>query len=103
MAGLPAAVAPAGASRPVLAAPVKPAGLVDINTASTVELKTLPGVGDAEARRIIAARPYPSKAKLVVDRVISEPVYLGLKGRIVAAQPDAASPRTAKSMTASKP
>jgi competence protein ComEA len=60
------------------------AKLVDINSASRAELKTLPGIGDAEAARIIAARPYPSKAKLVADKVLSDELYMALKGRIVA-------------------
>ena len=77
--------AASGQSRP---APPKPVKLVDINSASKAELKTLPGIGNAEAERIIAARPYPSKAKLVVDKVIPEQVYAGLMGRIVAAQPE---------------
>lgn len=59
---------------------------VDINSASRAELKTLPGIGDAEAGRIIAARPYPSKAKLAADKVLSMEAYAALKGRIVAVQ-----------------
>lgn len=86
----PAASQPA-ASPAQASAPSAPVKLVDINSASRAELKTLPGIGDAEADRIIKARPYPSKAKLVVDKVIPEPTYQALKGRIVAGQP--ASPK----------
>lgn len=71
------------------AAKVKP---VDINSASRTELKTLPGIGDAEAERIVAARPYPSKAKLAADKVLSPEAYAALKGRIVAVQK--AQPKT---------
>jgi competence protein ComEA len=67
--------------------PPPPTKLVDINSASKAELKALPGIGDAEADRIIAARPYPSKTKLVVDKVLSEAAYSALSGRIVAEQP----------------
>jgi competence protein ComEA len=67
-------------------APSAKVKLVDINSASRAELKTLPGIGDAEAERIIAARPYPSKAKLAADKVLSMEAYAALKGRIVAAQ-----------------
>ena len=66
-----------------------PAKLVDINSASKAELKTLPGIGDAEAERIIKARPYPSKAKLGAEKVVSDETYLAIKGRIVAVQPPA--------------
>jgi len=86
----PATAQPA-ASQAQASAPSAPAKLVDINSASRAELKTLPGIGDAEADRIIAARPYPSKTKLAVDKVIPEPTYQALKGRIVAVQP--ASPK----------
>lgn len=59
---------------------------VDINSASREQLKTLPGIGDAEADRIIANRPYLTKAKLAVDKVLPMATYWGLKGRIVAVQ-----------------
>jgi DNA uptake protein ComE-like DNA-binding protein len=60
--------------------------LVDLNSASRSDLKTLPGIDDAAADRIIAARPYPSKAKLVAERVVSMELFLSLKDRVVALQ-----------------
>jgi len=62
------------------------ARLVDINSAGKAELKSLPGIDDAAAERIVAARPYPSKAKLVADQVISYPLFMSLKDHIVAIQ-----------------
>jgi DNA uptake protein ComE-like DNA-binding protein len=85
------AASPPAASQAQASAPSAAAKLVDINSASRAELKTLPDIGDAEADRIIKARPYPSKTKLVVDKVIPELTYQALKGRIVAVQP--ASPK----------
>ena len=65
--------------------PVVPAEkLVDINSASAAELKTLPGIGDAEARRIIAGRPYLSKADLTTHYIITRETYEGLKKRVIA-------------------
>lgn len=73
---------------PAAPAAAKPAAVkpLDINSASRAQLMTLPGIGAAEADRIIAARPYPSKAKLVADKVLTQDIYAGLKGRIVAVQ-----------------
>lgn len=62
------------------AAAVKP---VDINTASRAQLKTLPGIGDAEAAKIMAARPYLTKTGLVEKKVLSLEAYDALRDRIV--------------------
>jgi len=78
------------ATSPHASAPSAVLKLVDINSASRTELKQLPGIGDAEADRIIGARPYPSKAKLVAENVLPHESYLMLKSRIIATQPSQA-------------
>ena len=60
--------------------------LVDINSAKKDELKTLPGIGDAEADKIIAGRPYGSKAWLVGHKILPEDKYPAIKGLIIAKQ-----------------
>ncbi len=60
--------------------------LVNINAASKSELMKLPGIHAAEADRIIAGRPFGSKAWLVTKLIITEAVYDGLKDRVVAKQ-----------------
>ncbi|MBI2317344.1 MAG: helix-hairpin-helix domain-containing protein [Betaproteobacteria bacterium] len=65
-----------GASAHKPAAPAKnqaaaPAKLVDINSARKAELMKLPGIGEAEADKIIAGRPFPTKARLVTNNIIS--------------------------------
>ena len=68
------------------AAPAAPIKRVDINSASRAELKTLPGIGDAEATRIIAGRPYLTKVDLITKKVLPEGVYVALRDQIVAKQ-----------------
>ena len=63
--------------------------LVDINSASKEELKKLPGIGDADADKIIAGRPYLSKAHLQTRNIVSPGAYQGLRQLVVARQKDA--------------
>lgn len=60
---------------------------VDINSASEKQLKKLPGISDADARRIVANRPYASKIWLVTNGVIGEGPYSNIKHLISAKQP----------------
>lgn len=59
-------------------------GVVDINTASEAELKTIPGLGDAYAAKIIAGRPYANKGQLKSRNILPEPAYEKIKDQIVA-------------------
>jgi len=60
--------------------------LIDINSASRAQLKTLPGIGNAEAERIVAGRPYLSKGGLVTNKIIPAGVYQAIRHRIIAIQ-----------------
>jgi predicted DNA-binding helix-hairpin-helix protein len=82
------AQAPAGHASPAVkqAAPAAPVKLIDINSASRAQLKTLPGIGDAEADKIIAGRPYLSKVHLVTEAGLPTGVYLSIRRQIVAVQ-----------------
>lgn len=76
-----ASAAPGALKRRPPPAPVK---LVDINRAGRKELMTLPGIGAAEADRIIANRPYMTKADLVGKQVLPMGPYLSLKNQVIA-------------------
>lgn len=71
--------------------------LVDINSASKAELMKLPGVGAAEADKIIADRPFLTKAHLVTHNILPEGVYEGLKGQVMA-KPNKATEAKLKEM-----
>jgi DNA uptake protein ComE-like DNA-binding protein len=57
---------------------------VNLNSASTDQLKSLPGVDESEARRIIANRPYDRTDDLVRKRVVSQAEYNRISGQITA-------------------
>jgi competence protein ComEA len=59
---------------------------VDINSAGRKELMTLPGIGAAEADKIIANRPYLTKTELVTKQVLPTGPYMSLKNKVVAMQ-----------------
>ncbi len=71
-------VAQAMTMKPAAAAPL------DINTATADQLKALPGVGDAYAKRIIDGRPYTAKNQLTIKGIIPQKTYDGIKNQIVA-------------------
>lgn len=65
---------------------------VDINNASKAELMKLQGVTDEYATKIIAGRPYKSKAALVANQVIPSTVYFLIKDKVAAGTVDPKKP-----------
>ena len=57
---------------------------LDINTATSDQLKALPGIGDAYAARIIGGRPYTAKNQLTTKGVLPQATYDKIKNQIVA-------------------
>jgi DNA uptake protein ComE-like DNA-binding protein len=60
---------------------------IDINTATADQLKAVPGIGDAYAKRIIDGRPYTAKNQLVSRGILPQGVYDKIKDQIVATKP----------------
>lgn len=60
--------------------------LVDINSASEAELKSIAGIGDAYAARIIAGRPYANKTQLKTRGIIPGALYEQIREQVIAKQ-----------------
>ena len=77
----PHAIAQAGKTATSAATPL------DINTATPDQIKALPGIGDAYAKRIIDGRPYTAKNQLTTRGILPQKTYDGIKTMIIATRP----------------
>lgn len=60
---------------------------IDINSASVKELRSLPGIGPAYAKRITENRPYKAVEELYARKVLPKGTYQRIQDKVVATAP----------------
>lgn len=68
------------ATKAELAASMAP---VNVNAASTDDLRKLPGIGKGRAASIVAHRPYDAPEDLVAKKAISQSLFDRIKDKVV--------------------
>jgi len=60
---------------------------VDLNMAPVAELRQLPGISEAAAKKIVENRPYTRADELVTKKVLSRAAYDSIKDHIAVTKP----------------
>jgi DNA uptake protein ComE-like DNA-binding protein len=77
---------PAAVAAPKAAAKSAKTEKLDLNTATQDQLKELPGIGDAYAKKIADSRPYKAKDELWQRKIIPKATYDKIKDKVIAHQ-----------------
>ena len=71
-----------GAGKPAAEAKAAAGDVIDINSATEEQLRTVPGIGEAYAKKIVAGRPYRAKNELVQKKILPAGVAVDTPGNI---------------------
>jgi DNA uptake protein ComE-like DNA-binding protein len=80
----PAKTAEASAKKETSVKPAAKHELVDLNSVTREQLMSVPGIGDVYADKIIAGRPYKSKADLKSKDIVPAATYSKIASHVIA-------------------
>lgn len=66
---------------------------VDINNASRAEIQKVLGISEADAGKVVAARPLRARTDIVTKAGLPEGVYLAVRQRIIINEPRKQAPK----------
>jgi len=66
---------------------------VDVNNASRAEIQKVLGISEADAGKVIAARPLHARTDLVTKAGLPEGVYLAVRSRVIINEPRKRAPK----------
>ena len=72
---------------------------IDINTASESDLAALPGMDEATAQKIIAARPFKNSSQVLSKGLVSKEEFGKIRNRITARQESKSASKPAEKAT----
>jgi len=62
-------------------------GALDLNSASLDELRLMPGISEATAKKIVENRPYARTDELITKKILSKAAYDNIKEHIAVVKP----------------
>jgi hypothetical protein len=64
-------------------------GALDLNSATIEELRQIPGISEATAKKIVESRPYARTDELITKKILSKAAYDNIRGHIAVSKPGA--------------
>jgi hypothetical protein len=62
-------------------------GALDLNSATIDDLRQVPGISEATAKKIVESRPYARADELITKKILSKSAYDGIREHVTVSKP----------------